>query len=1453
MNTPDTLPTGSSPLRFQKQVLEQENTSTIRPPLDFEWLADLQNSPCYTEFNAKYPAKSADFGSNGFTGSVTDWHELLQITAPDDKCGLVFVRGDHPNTPDAILARSQRRDDSGSKGTFGLNLLADESDFDLGEKITQGMANFKWPYTKYELRRKSKHGAGRDRPPSGTYEMISFVKDGSIFQVIRIKPGRLNKFEPSRGDEIERSPSGHSRKFSAALVSPEPIDLEPKSQRSPHQEHQERDKVPSSSHRRHECGFIKFKIGGRVQFGCVCSNGGSSYKTKHSWSPPSDETGMYCSNSYYEKRLDFELFVDGESERLSPALSNSSERDFFVDISSKTRSIPLSSETPTILVCAYSLREEPAGTNSGKPSTGISSPEMERFLGIEHRSVDMTDRLWAACVLPNYDVDEADEVCAIARNVEEILCVSSLPVPRHIKHAQNGYSTPPLQDVSNQQQLLDRGEVPLTSTSRCAIALIRNIVTSQYIDLQSSFWQLRFLVKVRIFLRSRSLRQDDLLDKKETDYLTRVRSRYISKIDEHIRSVILWVAQIDLNNDATLYPARNRDSIRYYCSSRRSKTKPDDTYKQCWYATMMVWYVMKHCPDAITEDFKQYILVPWLCQPTHQANAASDFRDDGLGETESRKADLLQWFHASCFLLLCQTLLHDIQDRSVKEILALQKVQMEEVKKEAEATVKRWRKGQNDLYSPADEEVDRLILLGDEELEPYGNSTTSKLAEVRAKQARTRISERRFTQTFHPGPTVSTPSRRSPRMVTNAPWELALLNHHSLLRIALKDGSKSLVDKSVRNACFEFILADYTFMTSWDRGCKDMIGQWWDFEPNSVICSTIIDLKMGEKLKSAPSESQAKNNKTHEPDDQSMVDPPKNERQNTAEGQALWDVLSEWKRDKALKQDRLVSVRSPSNTSGSPFDWVKRKPARIYYPDVWIRSIDDTPGQFHSEETKKVQLGPKITRYLEKKNQLASPQYTKDNIRSDLRQHDISVFSAFDYTLTEGFTFTKERTSFQNSTVINDKEKLMLVDSLVDLGTKHRILFTRRCCPSIVKGFYYLWHPDARDTFDNHFGTASRFSDTKESTWITTITISHWTFNPELKEMFDEWRLNKGTFPPSDVRRPTPRVDQKDHSSDIRNFIEEGCSSLVITGDQHGYFWICSAWSSLTNDESLSKELEKLPKILKIFLYQQASGRNLVFLLLLGHFCEKLQSKYEDVLDDLNQFCELGPTAMTKGLDWRTDTEDRLDRMFWAQEALRILEVSVSSALNQIERAKEKMDRTIKRAAGQLHNDILQEYSNVMGDFEQQYLGLAGIRTEMQLKKQQVTSLRDSISTLTNVTDNRITIKQGKNIKVLTRITIAYLPFTLITGLFSVDREAHILPQNAGLGMFFGLIAVCVIVTESIALSIWERWNLKDRVRSVSAHEFRDQSTLPQYRSEEAQNQTSSIFGPRSGTSDHHT
>jgi hypothetical protein len=39
------------------------------------------------------------------------------------------------------------------------------------------------------------------------------------------------------------------------------------------------------------------------------------------------------------------------------------------------------------------------------------------------------------------------------------------------------------------------------------------------------------------------------------------------------------------------------------------------------------------------------------------------------------------------------------------------------------------------------------------------------------------------------------------------------------------------------------VLADYTFMTSWDRADFNVVGTWWDLEPLSVFSATILDLK----------------------------------------------------------------------------------------------------------------------------------------------------------------------------------------------------------------------------------------------------------------------------------------------------------------------------------------------------------------------------------------------------------------------------------------------------------------------------------------------------------------------------------------------------------------------------------------------------------------------------------
>jgi hypothetical protein len=370
---------------------------------------------------ADHPAKTTDFGDDGYTASLSDYHELLQLTAPDDYCGIVYVRGHFQNNGDAILARAQRPDASGLRGSFGVQIDPD-SHFELGEKQAQGLINFRWPYIQYDLKEKPGSHDGN----SGTYEEISFVKDGTVVQIVRIKWGRggsLSDFDSTNTSERET---------------------------------------------------IKLKSGGKVQFGCPCSNGGppvaDSFRVQFA------DHQLSCISSLYQKRLDIQIFVNNLPRDLGAAVS------IEVPDLSITHDIDLYVGKPTIIVSTYALRDSrtvgPAGLSE---LDGRYFEDIEDYLGTMATSLNMTDRLWTALCSTNYESSEAVEFCVVGRCVEQILCVSSVPVPGYFPRMAAAIdpasSTAPEATIRPQSTGLEK-EVP--------VALVRNIITSQYVDVQSS-------------------------------------------------------------------------------------------------------------------------------------------------------------------------------------------------------------------------------------------------------------------------------------------------------------------------------------------------------------------------------------------------------------------------------------------------------------------------------------------------------------------------------------------------------------------------------------------------------------------------------------------------------------------------------------------------------------------------------------------------------------------------------------------------------------------------------------------------------------------------------------------------------------------------------------------------------------------------------------------------------
>jgi len=95
------------------------------------------------------PFKTLDFGHNGYTASLSAWHELLQFTVPDHQQGILFIRGDFPNSAESILARAQRRNE---KGTWGMEMIIKDDDkYVLEETPAQGMINLRWPCTRFNI------------------------------------------------------------------------------------------------------------------------------------------------------------------------------------------------------------------------------------------------------------------------------------------------------------------------------------------------------------------------------------------------------------------------------------------------------------------------------------------------------------------------------------------------------------------------------------------------------------------------------------------------------------------------------------------------------------------------------------------------------------------------------------------------------------------------------------------------------------------------------------------------------------------------------------------------------------------------------------------------------------------------------------------------------------------------------------------------------------------------------------------------------------------------------------------------------------------------------------------------------------------------------------------------------------------------------------------------------
>ena len=323
-----------------------------------------------------------------------------------------------------------------------------------------------------------------------------------------------------------------------------------------------------------------------------------------------------------------------------------------------------------------------------------------------------------------------------------------------------------------------------------------------------------------------------------------MRVAYLDKLRRFICSALVWLINTDMKPGRLLLALRSSDpppdlesqpSERLQqCEKGRIGMVIDQSYNQACYATLAVWFVMKHCPEAITGDFVVEILLPKLdkAYESVQKRASRD-------KEPTPKNDVLQWLHLCClFLIGNEKVGTNEKGEDIDGFMASGLDQQEILKTQQrfEKYVARLKTSQIEAYSMEHEELDRVILVGEElGLDAIPTPFTFSLASSRVLQTRKQIAERKRTTVFIPGPKAW----KGARVTSNGPWELVCTNHQSFLRVA--DDSNV---KVARDRLFEFMMSDYSFMASWDRAESNMIGKWWDLEPTSAICATLLDLKL---------------------------------------------------------------------------------------------------------------------------------------------------------------------------------------------------------------------------------------------------------------------------------------------------------------------------------------------------------------------------------------------------------------------------------------------------------------------------------------------------------------------------------------------------------------------------------------------------------------------------------
>ncbi|MCJ1281641.1 hypothetical protein MMC26_000962 [Xylographa opegraphella] len=803
-----------------------------------------------------FAAQTSDFGNEDYTASLTDCHEILQLTAPDPLCGLVYARGDFPGTAESMLARAQNRDDGGGKGTFGIQLLQDPCrEYQLGNIYVHGLFNYRWPFIEYVIRIKDAH--------EGLLHICSFVHQKAVYQIAHVQLPAESSAEtrtaPTENETRPRSKTFHFRLY-----------LYP---------------------------YRDFEVIRRLK---------STYALVTTEELPPDDVGLK-----------------------SAVRSNRTSIHHQVEPSFTAFSVSPQSEVPQISDSIQAKVNDPSQQSIG--SSTILPP--------------------ATSTLRQPDDGEL-----LPRSV-------SLPVS-----GQSLLIAGDLKARSDENYRIGIGEVDDKDYTHevLAVALVRNIMNSPYVDLEDAFWQLRFLVKPGQFLQRQFGDFDspaNILEmrphgSKFHETSVAACKQYQTRLRGVIKGVLLWIVNLKWNTnsmsvmqtDEDMDPHRylrlttNHQNQEFWIFSNQiettanySKYQPfsSSKWQRSCFVSISINYVLTSCAWIA----KELALKSELCESLPTLSIMRAPRDLTM------KTALLQWLHSSCLY----NILEMVNKIPAGDVETIYWSHVENLKRLCSKLIKSSQNADFDLYTEEEEETHRLILAF-HELSSNIASNDYALGYVLKK-----IQCRVATRVINTG--ISDSERVAP---TQAPWKLSCLNHHTALKVAIKRIDSDNC-KAAKDACSKFQSSDLMFLPTWDRTRPSMLEGWWNTDVSSIVCATLLDL---------------------------CGRPIDNEDSITVQNQ------------------NMVEYSSPTMKSNSlPVKWKWLTTAPVFH-DEWIQSLEDTPDGFHNSQTKTISLRHSLNLYLRSFEDFGKdpPSYSRDNIYELVPAEDLLYFSLFDIDINFPFT-----------------------------------------------------------------------------------------------------------------------------------------------------------------------------------------------------------------------------------------------------------------------------------------------------------------------------------------------------------------------------------------------------------------------------------------------------------------